>query len=304
MLAQFTSARHTHGDITIHYRIGGSGPPLLLLHGYPQTHLVWHKVAPALAQHFTVVMPDLRGYGDSSKPPGRSDHSNYSKRVMAQDVVDLMQHLGHPAFRVCGHDRGGRVAHRLALDHPTAVLQMMLIDIAPTLTMYEATEQRFARLYYHWFMLIQPAPLPETLIGNSAAFFLDTTLGGWGSHTVDFIDPVVRAEYHRCFCDPAAIHASCEDYRASASIDLAHDRADAQHRIACPVKVIWGEHGVVGTLFDPLSAWRAKSDGEVSGSAFPAGHFIPEQMPHELTAEMLAFFGAVNEDSGACRITP
>ncbi|MDP9108797.1 MAG: alpha/beta hydrolase, partial [Pseudomonadota bacterium] len=144
------------------------------------------------------------------------------------------------------------------------------------------------------FMLIQPAPLPETLIGNSAAFFLDTTLGGWGSRAVDFIDPAVRAEYHRCFGDPAAIHASCEDYRASAGIDLEHDRADAQHRIACPVSVIWGEHGVVGTLFDPLSAWRAKSDGEVSGCALPAGHFIPEQMPQQLTAEMLAFFGAAN----------
>ncbi|MFT5532088.1 MAG: haloacetate dehalogenase [Burkholderiaceae bacterium] len=288
MLRNFKTAQCEINGITIHCRYGGSGPPLLLLHGFPQTHLIWHKIADRLAEHYTLVMPDLRGYGDSSKPVGEPNHANYSKRVMAKDMVDLMSTLGHTKFRLGAHDRGARVAHRMALDYPQVVHKLMLIDIAPTLTMYDATDQAFATLYYHWFMLIQPAPLPETLIGNSAQFFLEFTLGGWGSHGTDFIDATVMAEYRRCFCNPAAIHAACEDYRASAGIDLEHDRLPG--KIVCPLHLVWGEHGVVGRLFQPLANWQEKCSAAVSGSAFAAGHFIPEQSPERLLAEMLDFF--------------
>ncbi len=292
MLADFKRERIAVNGVEIHLRHGGSGPPLLLLHGFPQTHVIWHKIADELARHYTLVMPDLRGYGDSSKPPGLPDHSNYSKRAMAQDMLEVMGTLGFTSFLLCGHDRGGRVAHRLALDHPAAVQKLMLIDIAPTRTMYEHTDQAFATAYYHWFFLIQPAPLPETLIGNSAAYFLRTTLGGWGSNNQAFIDAGAMAEYERCFCQPEAIHAMCEDYRAAASIDLEHDRDHDTHRIACPLRVLWGEHGVVGQLFQPLADWQKKCEQPVSGKALPAGHFIPEQVPELLLAEMLEFFGA------------
>ncbi|EGF33693.1 putative hydrolase [Oxalobacteraceae bacterium IMCC9480] len=294
MLRNFSAADIEVNGVTIHCRHGGNGPPLLLLHGFPQTHLIWHKIADRLAEHYTLVMPDLRGYGDSSKPPGEADHANYSKRVMAQDMVDLMTALGHRKFHLCAHDRGARVAHRLALDHPQAVRKLMLIDIAPTLTMYDATDQTFATLYYHWFMLIQPAPLPETLIGNSAEFFLTFTLGGWGSGGSGFIDAEAMAEYRRCFCTPAAIHAACEDYRASAGIDLEHDRLP--EKIACPLHLIWGERGVVGRLFQPLANWQEKCSAPVTGSAFAAGHFIPEQSPELLLAEMLDFFSRPDSD--------
>jgi haloacetate dehalogenase len=292
MLAPFKRERIDVNGVTIHLRHGGSGPPLLLLHGFPQTHVIWHEIADELARHYTLVMPDLRGYGDSSKPPGLPDHSNYSKRAMAQDMLEVMAALGFASFRLCGHDRGGRVAHRLALDHPAAVQKLMLLDIAPTRTMYEHTDQAFATAYYHWFFLIQPAPLPETLIGNSAAFFLRTTLGGWGSNNQAFIDAAAMAEYERCFCRPEAIHAMCEDYRAAASIDLEHDRDHDTQRIACPLRVLWGQHGVVGQLFQPLADWQQKCEQPVSGKALPAGHFIPEQVPELLLAEMLEFFSA------------
>lgn len=290
MLDQFERRQLQVNGVTINLRHGGNGPPLLLLHGYPQTHVIWHRVAEQLAQRFTLVMPDLRGYGDSSKPAGTPDHSNYSKRVMAQDMVEVMQALGFDAFYLCGHDRGGRVAHRLALDHPDAVRKLLVIDISPTRSMYEATDMRFATLYYHWFMLIQPAPLPETLIGNNASFFLNYTLGGWNSSGATFMDAPARAEYERCFCTPEAIHASCEDYRAAASIDLEHDRDHDLKRIACPIHVMWGEHGVVGQLFHPIADWQAKCEKPVTGKAVPAGHFIPDQVPEMLLPEMLAFF--------------
>jgi len=292
MLAAFKHDRIDVNGVTIHLRHGGSGPPLLLLHGFPQTHVIWHKIADELARHYTLVMPDLRGYGDSSKPPGLPDHSNYSKRAMAQDMLEVMGALGFASFLLCGHDRGGRVAHRLARDHPAAVQKLMLIDIAPTRTMYEHTDQAFATAYYHWFFLIQPAPLPETLIGNSAAFFLHTTLGGWGSQGAGHIDPSAMAEYERCFCTPQAIHAACEDYRAAAAIDLEHDRDHDSRKIACPTHVVWGDQGVIERLFDPLRDWQAKCALPVSGRSLPAGHFIPEQVPQLLLAEMLEFFGA------------
>lgn len=265
-------------------------PPLLLLHGFPQTHAIWHRVAPRLAQRYTLVMPDLRGYGDSDRPSGPPDHSAYSKRAMARDAVELMRSLGFERFFVCGHDRGGRVAHRLALDHPQAVERLMLLDIAPTLTMYERTTMEFARLYYHWFFLIQPAPLPERLIACDPAGYLRAKLGGWGSGGTALFDPRALAEYERCFCAPGAVHAMCEDYRASATIDLEHDRADAGRRIGCDLRVLWGERGVVHRLFDPLADWRGRCSARVDGRALPCGHYLPEEVPDLLAAEIEDFF--------------
>lgn len=295
MTALFSSHfRHEHRqangiELAVRYEAHGEHPPLLLLHGFPQTHAIWHAVAPRLRERFTLVMPDLRGYGDSSKPDGPADHSAYSKRTMAQDVLELMRGLGHERFFVCGHDRGGRVAHRLALDHPHAVRALMLLDISPTLTMYERTTMEFARLYYHWFFLIQPAPLPETLIGADRLFYLRAKVGGWGSGGTAFFDARAVAEYERCFT-PAAIHAMCEDYRAAASIDLEHDRADAERRITCPVRVLWGERGVVHKLFTPVADWQAKSASAVTGRPTPTGHYIPEEAPELLASEMNSFF--------------
>lgn len=261
-------------------------PPLLLLHGFPQTHAIWHKVAPVLAQRFTLVMPDLRGYGDSDKPATTADHAPYSKRAMAADMATLMRGLGFDRYFVCGHDRGGRVAHRLALDHPQAVRKLMVLDISPTATMYAATDMAFARAYYHWFFLIQPAPLPETLIGAEPGFYLHSKLGGWGSGGTSFFDPRALAEYERCFT-PEAIHAMCEDYRAAAGIDLQHDAAD--ERIQCPVHALWGERGVVNRLFVPLADWQAKGVAPVTGRMVTSGHFIPEEAPDELVKELLGF---------------
>ena len=290
MLDQFRSTFLNVNGVSIHLRHGGIGPPLLLLHGYPQSHLIWHAVADELARHYTVVMPDLRGYGDSSKPHGLDDHGNYSKRVMAQDMLEVMSVLGFASFHVCAHDRGGRVAHRLALDHPAAVKKLILLDISPTRTMYEQTDQLFARYYYHWFFLIQAYPLPEKLIGGDPVFYLRFSLGGWGSEGKSFFDPAVMAEYERCFCTPEAIHAACEDYRAAATIDLEHDKADETKKIVCPVHVIWGSHGVVGRLFHPLEDWQEKCQLPVTGKAIAAGHFIPEESPSILLEEMRHFF--------------
>jgi haloacetate dehalogenase len=265
-------------------------PPLLLLHGFPQTHAIWHKAAERLARRFALVMPDLRGYGDSDKPQGPPDHSTYSKRTMALDVLTLMRGFGFERFFVCGHDRGGRVAHRLALDHPRAVRKLALLDISPTLTMYERTTMEFARAYYHWFFLIQPAPLPETLIGAAPSFYLRSKLGGWGSAGLAPFDERALEEYERCFALPGAVHAMCEDYRAGATIDLDHDRADAARRIDCRTHVLWGERGVVHRLFTPLEDWQAKCAHEVAGRALPTGHYIPEEAPDLLAAELEAFF--------------
>ena len=284
--------------VTVHARTGGrsGAPPLLLLHGFPQTHAMWHRVAQRLAPHFSLVLPDLRGYGDSAKPPGDADHANYSKRSMAADMHALMLALGHglgPArYAVAGHDRGARVAHRLALDQPQAVQRLALIDIAPTLDMYAATDQRFASAYYHWFHLIQPFPLPERMIGGCARDYLHAKLGGWGTGGLAAIEPQALADYERCFCTPEAIHAACEDYRAAAGIDLEHDRASraAGSQIACDVLVLWGQRGVVQALFDPLALWRAQCSATVTGQAMPAGHFIPEELPQATADALQAFF--------------
>ena len=277
-------------DITIHCAHGGNGPPLLLIHGYPQTHAIWHKVAQRLAQDYSVVCPDLRGYGDSSKPAGLADHSNYSKRVMALDLLRLMQSFGYERFAVVGHDRGGRVAHRMARDHRDAVTRLSILDISPTLAMYEGTTMEFARAYYHWFFLIQPSPNPETLIGHDPKFYLRWKMGAMWNRPMTHFTDLAYSEYERCFCDPAAIHGSCEDYRAAATIDLEHDRADLDRRIECPVLALWGAEGVVNRLFNPLDDWRAVAT-DVRGKALPSGHYIPEEVPDELLAELLPFLG-------------
>jgi haloacetate dehalogenase len=283
------------GGVHIHARVGGDAslPPLLLLHGYPQTHAIWHKLAPTLAQRHRVVCPDLRGYGDSSKPVGAKDHANYSKRVMAQDMVDVMSALSHERFALVGHDRGGRVAHRLAVDHPDAVTRLCVIDIAPTLTMYDRTDFAFAQAYWHWFFLTQPTPLPETMLASSALQMLRAFLGGLGSGLAAFA-PEALAEYERCWAAPEGLHASCEDYRASAGIDLEHDRASdaAGDRIRCQMLVLWGQRGVVGRLFEPIENWQAKCSSTVEGKALPAGHFIPEEVPALVLEELEPFLAA------------
>ncbi|MEO5845178.1 MAG: alpha/beta hydrolase [Caldimonas sp.] len=293
----FESGLHPVGEIELFARttVDRSKPPLLLLHGYPQTHAMWHRVARELAADFTLVVPDLRGYGDSTKPaPAPTpelDHAQHSKRAMAADLVALMGSLGYERFAVAGHDRGGRVAHRLALDHPGRVERVAVIDIVPTLDMYESTDLRLASWYYHWFFLIQPAPLPERMIGGDPAFYLRWTLGGWGSQGTSFVEPEALAEYERCFCRADAIHATCEDYRASASIDLEHDRASraAGEKVACPMLVLWGTRGVVGRLYEPLVLWRAQCAATVEGEALAAGHFIPEELPGDIATRLRTF---------------
>jgi haloacetate dehalogenase len=277
-------------ETTIHVRTGGAGPPLLLLHGYPQSHVMWHRVAPALAEHFNVVCPDLRGYGDSGKPASDAEHGVYSKRSTANDMVAVMASLGHERFALAGHDRGGRVGHRLALDRPTRVAKLAVLDIVPTRTIFRATNQAIATGYYHWFFLIQPDNLPERLIGADPLFYLHWVLGRWGTG-LDAFAPEALAEYERCFRDPATIHASCEDYRAAASIDLAHDEADLDRRIECPVLALWGRRGLMERHFDVLATWRERAAGPVGGRALDCGHFLPEERPQETAAALLEFFG-------------
>ena len=279
----------TDDGVQIHARIGGAGPPLLLLHGHPQTHAIWHRVAPRLAERFTLVLADLRGYGDSSKPAGEADHANYSKRTMARDMLRLMTALGHKRFGVLSHDRGARVAHRLAADHPAAVRRLVLLDIAPTLAMYEQTTQEFARAYWHWFFLIQPAPLPERLIEADPAAYLRDVMGQRGAGMSPF-DVRALAEYTRCIQLPGAAHAMCEDYRAAAGIDLDHDRADRERgqRLAMPLLALWGEQGVVQRCFELLAEWRRVAD-DVRGAPLPCGHYIPEEAPDALLAQALPF---------------
>ena len=265
-------------------------PALLLLHGFPQTHVLWRRVAQQLGARYFLVMPDLRGYGDSFKPTDEAEQAQMSKRAMAQDVVQLMQSLGHERFFLCGHDRGGRVSHRLALDHPQRVRKLAVLDIAPTLDMYGRTDMDFARAYYHWFHLIQPAPLPERMIAGDALPYLHTKLGGWGGVGLSIFEPQALADYERCFT-PATIHTMCEDYRASAGIDLAHDRHSRERgeKVACDMLVLWGERGVVQRMFQPLALWQAQCAGTVSGQTLPCGHYMPEECPTEV-AQLLGHF--------------
>jgi haloacetate dehalogenase len=278
----------------------GDARAVLLLHGFPQSHYLWRKVVARLALDYSVVCPDLRGYGDSDKPRGLADHSNYSKRAMAEDLALLMSALGHESFSVVGHDRGGRVAHRLALDHAKRIERVCLLDIAPTLTMYDQTDMAFAQAYFHWFFLIQAHPLPEMMMAGCAPALLRAFLGRWGADRSDS-DETAIAEYQRCWANPEGLHASCEDYRASAGIDLEHDReSDArQQLIECPLLVLWGQNGVIQRLFQPLTDWRAKTRAPVEGRALAAGHYIPEEVPDDLLAHLLPFLaGALSGADG------
>ncbi|QRX84875.1 alpha/beta fold hydrolase [Glaciimonas sp. PAMC28666] len=274
----------------IHFIRRGTGPALLLLHGHPQTHVIWHKVAQQLAERYTVIAADLRGYGDSGKPVGLPDHSNYSKRTMGQDQVDLMATLGFKEFLLMGHDRGGRVAYRMALDHPEVIRKLVVLDVAPTLAMYEKTTLEFATAYYHWFFLIRPAPFPELLINSHPEEYLKHTIGGRSSGMAPFT-PEAYAEYLRCLRDPLTIHGICEDYRASAGIDLDHERSDlaAGRKIQCEMLALWGGNGVIEKCFDPLAEWQLLAN-KVSGRALDCGHYIPEDAPEALLAEVLPFF--------------
>ena len=275
--------------IQIAGHIGGSGSPLLLLHGHPQTHAIWHKLAPVLMKSHTLVMTDLRGYGDSSKPQGDVDHSNYSKRVMAQDQVEVMNQLGFDRFDVLAHDRGARVAHRLAMDHADAVKKLIMLDIAPTLSMYEKTTEAFAKAYWHWFFLIQPSPLPERLIEADPAGYIRDVMGRRFAGLKPF-DPLALAEYMRCVALPGAAHGMCEDYRAAAGIDLIHDREDiaAGKKLEMPTMVLWGADGVVNKCFKPLEEWQAICRN-VIGETLPCGHYLPEEAP-DMLLEMIATF--------------
>src|SRR5580704_19147703 len=270
---------------TINVVHGGKGSPVLLMHGIPETHLLWRKVAPPLSQNFTLVITDLRGYGDSSKPPGGADHFGYSKRAMAQDQVEVMEHLGFPKFAVVGHDRGGRVAHRMALDHSDRVTRLAILDIVPTYKVLHSVTNELATANFHWWFLIQKAPLPETLIGNSAEVWLRSRF--------ERIPPGVLskeafAEYLRSFTLLNSIHGSCEDYRAGATIDLVHDAADLDHKISCPVLILWGERGAWPKLYDVLEVWRERASN-VTGREMPTGHFIAEEKPDMLLEELNKF---------------
>jgi haloacetate dehalogenase len=290
MLESFERFEVMRGDVRLAGRRGGDGPPLLLLHGHPQSHAMWHRVAPRLAQAFSVVMPDLRGYGDSDRPPGGVDSAAYSKREMALDAHAVMERLGHSQYGVLAHDRGARVAHRLAADQPDAVLRLLLLDIAPTLAMYERTDEAFARAYWHWFFLVQPPPLPEALIESDPARYVRSLMGQRRGGLALFA-PEALAEYERCARQPGFAAAVCADYRASAGIDLEHDRADiaAQRRLAQPLRVLWGEHGIVGRCFDVLALWRERAC-HVTGRSLPCGHYIAEEAPALLLEEAMDFF--------------
>lgn len=267
--------------------IGGSGPPLLLLHGWPQSHVEWHRVAPVLARHFTVIATDLRGYGDSSIPAEGSRHEGYSKREMARDQIEVMRSLGFDRFAVAGHDRGARVGQRMAMDYPDAVTRLALIDVVPAYTLYTHLTKEFATVYYHWFLLVQPSPLPETILGNSAEFFLRTW--AFSGLIPEVITAEAFAEYLRCFKNPATLHAMCEDYRAGAAIDLEHEKNDLDKKMHCPVLVLWGGKGAMGLLYDVLAQWQDRAL-HVRGKAFDGGHWLPEQFPEDISAELAAFF--------------
>jgi haloacetate dehalogenase len=288
LIRGFERRRLPGHDLEIDALVGGSGPPLLLLHGYPQTRMIWKSVAPRLAQRFTVVAPDLRGYGRSDKPAGDDDHVRYSKRVMALDQIATMKALGFDRFAVAGHDRGARVAYRLAFDHPHAVARAALLDIVPTAHMWAQAKAESAMGGYHWYMLAQPKPLPETLIGGDPEFFLRWTLKSWAGEGFEF-DEKAMADYVASFADPASIHATCEDYRAGWTADRAADEADrGTRRIAAPLLVLWGEQYGIGKA-RPLETWRDWAD-KVQGQAVPGGHFIAEESPDTVAAAMEAFF--------------
>ena len=295
MFDGFDAIQVDSGETTIFVRRAGSGPPLLLLHGFPETHVMWRDVAPALARRFTVVCADLRGYGRSGYPPSLEDHAPYAKRAMARDMMNVMEQLGHTRFGIAGHDRGGRVAYRLALDHPDRVTRLAVLDILPTAVVWDRADARFALGYWPWLLLAQPAPLPERLITAAPDVVVDNALAHWGSASATF-GADVRAAYVDALREPARVHAICEEYRAAATLDRAHDEADraAGRRITCPTLVLWSATGALASWYadagGPLGLWREWA-ADVQGRAVDAGHFFPEEIPGE-TARMLdRFFG-------------
>lgn len=288
MFEGFESKNISTGETTIHAVVGGSGPPLLLLHGYPQTHVMWHEVAPGLAERFTVVASDLRGYGDSGKPASDARHLVYSKRATARDQIELMESLGFRRFLVAGHDRGGRVGHRMALDHSDRIEKLAVLDIVPTHKVFSTVDKEIATGYYHWFFLIQGNGLPETLIGHDPGYYLQAKLRQWAGDANAF-DRRAMQEYIRCFSDPACIHASCEDYRAAASVDFTHDEADMDRKLQCPLLVLWGEKGLMERHYDVRATWRERAS-DVRGRKLACGHFLAEEKPKETMTELLSFF--------------
>jgi haloacetate dehalogenase len=289
---KFRKARIQTSGAEINLVHGGEGKPLLLLHGYPETHAMWHLAAPKLAERFHVVCMDLRGYGGSSKPASARDHATYSKRAMAGDCVEVMESLGYKSFFVAGHDRGARVTHRMALDYPDRIEAACVMDIAPTHTMFARADKAFATGYYHWFFLIQPDGLPERMIGRDPEYYLREKLKRWSAPGARFDEEAVM-EYVRCFSDPDAIHASCEDYRAAATIDLVHDEEDFDMKIACPLLVLWGGKGFIHRTYDVIETWREKAVN-VRGRALDCGHFLPEEKPEDVSAELIKFFSSFN----------
>lgn len=290
MFVGFSKQTITVDGVDIFCRVGGEGPPLLMLHGYPQTHVMWHKVVPELSKHFTCVCPDLRGYGASAKPPSTADHAPYSKRAMAADMIGVMKVLGFDTFRVLSHDRGARVAHRMALDWPEQVERMVILDIAPTREMYAGTTDSFARTYWHWFFLIQPAPLPEDAILADPEAFVRRKCGSWGSGGEALTEEALQA-YVEGFSDPATIHAACEDYRAAATIDIEHDNADGGKKVTCPIQVLWGSKGAIEAHFDCLALWRQRAENVIGGT-IPCGHYIAEERPEDLLQTTMPFLSS------------
>lgn len=295
MLAGLKQQKIKVNQIGINFRTAGQGPALLMLHGHPQNHMMWHKVAPRLAEHFTIVTADLRGYGDSDKPRSSPTQSAYSKHIMAQDMRGLMAALGFNQFYVLAHDRGARVAHRLGLDHEDAVLGMMLLDIAPTLAMYRQTNEAFARAYWHWFTLIRPTPFPEALIESDPELYLRSVMGARSAGMTPFT-PEALAEYQRCLSLPGTAYGICEDYRASAGIDLEHDAEDIRQGklLNCPLMALWGKNGAIEQCFEPLKEWQ-KVATQVQGKALPSGHYIAEEVPELLIDEALGFFSSIKQ---------
>lgn len=291
MFEGFKRIAVTTGDVTIDCLIGGSGPGLLLLHGFPQTKALWGEVAPILAREYSVVCADLRGYGDSSKPVCDPDNANYSFRQMAEDNVAVMASLGFETFHVVGHDRGGRTGHRMALDHPSRVSKLAVLDIVPTYAMLMNTNRHIAGAYWHWYFLSQPAPFPEHFIGLDADRFFETCLIGWGKTRLEDYQPAQLAEYRRCWRDPANIHGMCSDYRAASTIDLEHDGADIDVKVACPVLALWGTEGVMHKLFDMGAEWRGRCS-LLDTATLPGGHFFIDQLPRETAARLQAFLRA------------
>ncbi len=294
----FSEHRVATGDgIEIFCRVGGDGPAVLLLHGYPQTSAMWHRVARDLARDYTVVCADLRGYGRSSKPATTDDHAPYSKRAMAADMAAAMSHFGAERFFVGAHDRGARVAHRLAADFPDRVRALATLDIAPTREMYRNTTEAFARAYWHWFFLIQKAPFPERMIGADPEAYWRKKCGSGSAGMTPFA-PEALEEYLACFADPATIHGSCEDYRAAALIDIDHDDADGAFKLPMPVRALWGANGIIGKCFDPLALWRQRAE-RVGGHALPGGHYLAEECPDLVIAEFRDLFSTVAAEERA-----